>query len=263
MSSFAERLAGAWLPEDLEALLNQVEEGADVGRDLVARYRDLAARPRRDPDCRLRWLLLSALRRRAQPGDADLLEDATRVYEYLPSQTGPVEMAHGIRAAGLLALHELDPERARWRALDLLAEGKDNAQSGDPSRAAIRVLGVLGETALLDAVARHHAFGLEPAARAEALLWLGGLPQERLRGLVDTFAKAGDDAFHLAVVDLALRADDEWLAERAVAMLAATAGMEVFRYAVLQAVALRRPDVVDALRASADRPRAELLAELA
>lgn len=259
MNSLAEQLARVRLPEELEVLLARIDEGVDARPELLERYRLLAAQPRLDQDCRLRWLLLSALRGRVRPGDADLLEAATGLFEYLPSDEGPVEMAHGIRAAGLLALFEVDRERARWRALDLLADGRDNEVSGDPARAAVRVLGVCDEVLLIDAIARHDAFRLVAPARAEALLWLGDLPETRLRSLVELFVDAADEAYLLAVVDLALLKPQAWLADIAVAQLTATRNLDVYRYAVLQAVAKRRFELIDSLRSAADRPKAELL----
>lgn len=270
MNNLAEELARVRLPEELEALLARIDarqdalqdDGVDARPELLERYRQLAARPRLDQDCRLRWLLLSALRERVQPSDADLLEAATFVVEYLPSDQGPVEMAHGIRAAGLLALFEADRERGRWRALELLADGRNNSVSGDPARAAVRVLGVCDELVLLDAIARHDVFGLVAPARAESLLWLGDLPEARLRSLVELFAEQTDDAYLLAVIDLALLKPQPWLTDVALARLTASSNLDIYRYAVLQAVAKRQFDLVAALRASASRPQAELLFEL-
>jgi hypothetical protein len=73
---------------------------------------------------------------------------------------------------------------------------------------------------------------------------------------------AAEDAYLLAVLDLALLKAEAWLADIAVAQLTATANLEIYRYAVLQAVARRRFELVDSLRAAADRPKAELLCEL-
>jgi hypothetical protein len=210
----------------------------------------LTAARRRDADGPLRWLLLGALRDLAAPEDVPLLLEATRTFEYMPQPLG--EVGHGIRAEGLHRLLEVDSELARWRAVEMLNYGHDNPVSGEPARTALRVLGSAGEQTLLYAIALDNPYGLLPAARAEALLWLDGLPEERLRTVVESFLEDDEPNLLLAVIDLAVEKPSGWLEEALVKALLATPNVDVVRYAVLQATARHRAKLVEALQGRLD-----------
>jgi hypothetical protein len=204
-------------------------------------------------------LLLVALRELAEPADVPLLLEATRRFEYMPQSME--EVAHGIRAEGLHRLVELDPDLARWRAVEMLADGQDNPVSGEPARTALRVLGGSGELALLYGIALDNPYGLLPAARAESLLWLDGLPDDRLRTILDRFLEKDEPNLLLPVIELGIERRVGWLEDVLIKALLGTPHVDAFRYAILQAIARHRPDLVERLRHRLDpKGQAEKLA---
>lgn len=249
------RVRRALLPEELEDALQRLAVPGDaaVRSVVLERYRALSASRRRDADCRLRWLLLRALRDLATPEDVPLLLDATRTFEHMPLPLG--EVAHGIRAEGLHRLLEIDSDLARWRAVEMLADGQDNPVSGEPAATALRVLGSAGELALVYAVALDNPYGLPAAAQAEALLWLGELPQPRLRTVVERFIERDDPSLLLAVIDLSVEQSATWLDELLIEALLSTVHIDAFRYAILHAAGRHRRDLVEMIGARLDRGR--------
>jgi len=258
------RVRRALLPDDLEAALGQLSQlpGKAAARTvLLERFQALTANRRRDADGRLRWLLLRALRDLATADDVPLLLEATRRFEYMPPSRE--EVAHGIRAEGLNRLLELDDDLARWRAIEMLADGQDNLVTGEPARTALRVLGSAGELTLLYGIALDNPYGLLPAAQAESLLWLDGLPDDRLRMVIDRFLEKDDTNLLLPVIDLGGERRVGCLEDILINALLATADVEALRDALLQAGARHRRDLVERLRGRLDsREQAEKLAVL-
>ncbi len=258
------RVRRALLPDDLEAALGQLSQlpGKAAARTVVLeRFQALTANRRRDADGRLRWLLLRALRDLATADDVPLLLEATRRFEYMPPSHE--EVAHGIRAEGLNRLLELDGDLARWRAIEMLADGQDNPVTGEPARTALRVLGSAGELTLLYGIALNNPYGLLPAAQAESLLWLDGLPDDRLRMVIDRFLEKDDTNLLLPVIDLGVERRVGWLEDILINALLATSDVDAFRYAILQAIARHRRDLVERLCGRLDsRKQAEKLAVL-
>jgi len=252
----------ALLPDDLEAALVQLSQfpgKAEARIVLLERFRALATSRRRDADGRLRWLLLSALRDLATAADVPLLLAATRTFEHIPPTFE--EVAHGIRAEGLHRLLEVDSNLARWRAIEMLADGQDNPVTGEPARTALRVLGSAGEVTLLYGIALNNPYRLLPAARAESLLWLDGLPDDRLRTVIDRFLEQDEPNLLLAVIELGIERRVDWLEDVLMTVLVATSDIDAFRYAILQATARHRSDLVERLRGRLDsKEQAEKLA---
>ena len=243
-----ERVRRALLPDEMEVALDRLSQwpgNAGIRPVLVERYLALTGGRRRDADGRLRWLLLRALQGLATAADVPLLLDATRRFEYLPQSLE--EVAHGIRAEGLHRLLELDRDLALWRAIELLADGHDNLVTGEPARTAVRVLGSTGELALLYGIALDNPYGLPPAARAESLLWLDGLPEDRLRTVVDRFLARDEPNLLLAVIELGIERRGGWLEDMLIDGLLATSHVDAFRYAILEAIARHRLDLVERL----------------
>jgi hypothetical protein len=206
-------------------------------------------------------LLLVALRELAEPADVPLLLEATRTFEHLPQSLE--EVAHGIRAEGLHRLLELDRDLARWRAVEMLADGQDNPVTGEPGRTALRVLGSFGELTLLYGIALDNPYGLLPAARAESLLWLDGLPEDRLRAVIERFLERDEPSLLLSVIELGIERRGDWLEDVLTNALLATSHVDAFRYAILQAIARHRLDLVVRLRHRLDpKEQVEKLAML-
>jgi hypothetical protein len=205
------------------------------------------------------WLLLRALRELATAADVPLLLAATRTFEHIPPSFE--EVAHGIRAEGLHRLLEVDGDLARWRAIEMLADGQDNPVTGEPARTAIRVLASAGELTLLYGIALNNPYGLLPAARAESLLWLDGLPDDRLRMVIDRFLEKDEPNLLLPVIELGVERRVDWLEDVLINALVATSDLDAFRYAILQATARHRSDLVERLRGRLDsKEQAEKLA---
>src|SRR5439155_15347465 len=217
---------------------------------LLERFGALTAKRRRDADGLLSWLLLRALRDLVTGADVPLLLEATRTFEHVPPSFD--EVAHGIRADGLHRLLELDGDLARWRAIEMLADGQDNPVTGEPARTALRVLGSAGELTLLYGIALDNPYGLPPAARAESLLWLDGLPDDRLRPVIDRFLEKDEPNLLLPVIELGIERRVGWLEDVLINALLATSHVDAFRYAILQAIARHRLDLVERIRGRLD-----------
>ena len=243
------RVRRALLPDDLEAALDQLLQlprNPEARTVLLERFRALTTNRRRDADGRLRWLLLRALRDLATAADVPLLLAATRTFEHIPPSFE--EVAHGIRAEGLHRLLEVDANLARWRAIEMLADGQDNPVTGEPARTALRVLAAAGELTLIYGIALDNPYALLPAARAESLLWLDGLPDDRLRMVIDRFLEKDEPNLLLPVIELGVERRVDWLEDVLINALVATSDLDAFRYAILQATARHRSDLVERLR---------------
>ena len=112
---------------------------------------------KRDPGCDLRVTVLTALQPLVQGDDAALAERALTTYEFLPPTHA--ESAGELRAAGLLLLAGLDPERARYHAVRLLVDPHTSRMSGRPAVDAVRLLADHGQTLPLYQVAWTCAVG--------------------------------------------------------------------------------------------------------
>jgi len=243
----------ALLPDDLEAALAQLSQfpGKAAARTvLLERFRALTTNRRRDADGRLRWQLLRALRDLATAADVPLLLAATRTFEHIPPSFE--EVAHGIRAEALHRLLEVDGNLGRLRAIEMLADGQDNPVTGEPARTAVRVLAAAGEMMLLYGIALDNPYGLVPAARAESLLWLDGVPDDRLRMVIDRFLEQDEPNLLLCVIELGVERRVEWLDDVVIKVLVGTSDLDAFRYAILQATARHRSDLVRRLRGRLD-----------
>ena len=108
-------------PELLRAALAALAEqpGPDLRPLLLERYEYLDAKGvRRDPGGTIRAAILHALRPLLHRDDVPLLERAATTYEFLYG-----EAAGDLRAAGLLALDEIDDNLAGYRTHTHLRKG--------------------------------------------------------------------------------------------------------------------------------------------
>ena len=255
---------GAALPQDLTEALRELElaeDTAPVRRTLLARYLQLDANHRLDPDCQMRWLLLRGLQPVALPEDAPLLTRITRGFE--PGSLG--ERAHGLRSAALVVLLEVDRDAAGVQAVEVLAAGGHHAETGEPALTAVRVLGACGAEHLLYAITAFDWPVVPPVARAEALGFLGDQPRARLDAMINALLESGHPVLATGVVDLALARRVEWLDERFLDLMRTTSELDLFRYGTASAVARRRGDLLARLADGSIRagsPKEKLLAEV-
>lgn len=229
--------------------------------DLLAARGDPALRPaflrrydyydrdgvRRDPGGTLRIALLHALRPLARPEDAALLERAATTYEFLYG-----EATGDLRAAGLLALNEVDDTLAGYHAVRLLADKYTSPLSGEPALMAVRVLAAQGQLLPLYAYVTGAELGVGDVV-AESLRSLTTLPASLLPALVERYRESEDEIVLLGLFDLLLAhaARDEYMAF-VLDFLRASALLNIYRYLVSILVASREAALIAALETMAE-----------
>ena len=109
---------------------------------LYAHYDEAGVK--RDAGGDLRTALLGALLSIADTRDQALAERALTTYEFLPPTRE--ESAGGLRAAGLVLLHNLDPLLASYYATRLLVDEHTSCMSGEPAVSAARLEAGSGAT---------------------------------------------------------------------------------------------------------------------
>lgn len=270
--------------ERLRALADQPEAQVAYALDLLGRERGIqvvsaalavvraapprpAARPvliqvyayydadgvKRDPGCDLRVAVLTALQPLVQGDDADLAERAVTTYEFLPPTRA--ESAGELRAAGLLLLAGLDPERARYHAVRLLVDPHTSRMSGRPAVDAVRLLADHGQVLPLYQVAVDPRGGLSEVIAA-CLQSLGEVPPSILAGLVARYGDSPDDLLLAGLFDLLVaHPDGATHADFIVTFLRTTYRFAAYRYLVTTILAARPPGLLAALlAAAADEP---------
>lgn len=231
---------------------------------LLRRYADCDRDgTRRDPGGALRSAILAALRPLLLPEDVPLLARATATYEFLYG-----ESTGDLRAAGLLALNEVDHVLAAYHAARLLTDGYTSIMSGEPAVTAARVLAAQDQRLPLYAYVTRDEGGVADVL-AECLRGLVPLPASLLPALVEGYRESADEIVLLGLFDLLLahetRADyTGFLLD----FLRATRHDNIFRYLVNTIIAGRQPDLIahlEALAAAERDPRKRdiLLAALA
>jgi hypothetical protein len=128
-----------------EALTVLTQRSIPQARPILLRlyvYYDEAG-VKRDAGGDLRTALLGALLSIADTRDQTLAERAITTYEFLPPTRE--ECAGGLRAAGLVLLHNLDPVLASYHATRLLVDEYTSRMSGEPAVSAVRLLASQGQ----------------------------------------------------------------------------------------------------------------------
>jgi hypothetical protein len=205
--------------------------------------------PRRDPGGSMRAAILRALRDIAQAPDAPLLIRATRTYEPGPQDaTAPA----AVRAAGLIALFNVDQRAAVYRAVELLADRERTSPfSGEPALTAIRILGAAEEFgALLLYALSNRRMGAEELL-GECLKALGGVPPEAAGDLADAFVHDQRELVLLGLSDLLIEHQGGLLLPQFTELLRIAPG-DVLRYLVTATVASGRGELLGALSLAAD-----------
>jgi hypothetical protein len=231
---------------------------------LLERYAHCAALPaKRDPGAHTRVALLHTLRPVLRPEDTALLETAATTYEYLPP--GPSEVGAALRAAALVDLMDLDPERAAYHAVRLLADPRTTRMSGEPALTAARALAAQDHFLPL-----YHYVLYEPApvseVVSESLKSLTRLPDALLPDLVKKYGGSDDDMALAGLFDLLLAhpaggAHSDFLLQ----FLRTTRRLDVYSYLVTAIVAGKPhgllPPLLDLARAERDPAKRRRLAE--
>jgi hypothetical protein len=129
----------------LEPALKLLAERAPTAarEPLRGRFADLdEVGDRFDQDCALRVGIVRALRAIDSRRDQDIAEAAIATVQINWTN---VDLAQPLRAEGLLLLAEIAPERASYRAVELLADRHVSPFSGEPTLTAVRVLMAQGQ----------------------------------------------------------------------------------------------------------------------
>lgn len=249
----------------LAALKVLKEYPADDARPALRKLYDRLSRDKgkHDQGGYLRRAVLDAVRGVARPADAGWLVQACATYEYWPPDF--IEDAVLVRAAGLLALLEVDTELARYHAARLLVDPFAARMTGEPATSAARVLGALGETLPLYLVACQNlphdraaaaTATVLPEITAECLRQLTTLPVALVDGLLTHVAATTSPIIRMGLFDLMLNHADGPLGRAYLhRFLEETADLDIYRYLVMSLVLAGHEGPLDDLRQAAYRER--------
>ena len=211
--------------------------------ELKQKYDWCDAQPeKRDGGGYIRAAIVRALRPISDPTDVDLFQRAMSSYEI----DGAMELDGDLRAAGLLAMNDIDPDlAANWAARLVL--DPQMTFSGDPANTAIRLLASHGNLAPI--------FGLvswgeaRTDVLAEGLRNLVELQDELLPILVDRYLENDDEQIILGLFDLLLahRNRDSWASEIE-HWFRTTTVMDLYGIVAIQVVASRSEPLITMLR---------------
>lgn len=237
----------------------------DDARDaLIALYESLDGHgPRRDPGGFTRAAIVRALTPIALEREAPTFERAATTSE--PSTQDPGGPTP-LRAAGLVALAKVSPERAALRAATALADvGNAAPGNGEPAVTAARVLAWLGERAALATFLQALPRGPDEAV-GEALKGLAGGPGDIVAAIAAPFARDRREVVLLGLCDVFVdHREDDALLPAASAFLDTTRSLDVYGYLVAAMVASRRDALMGLLSEHASnerwRPKLEALAD--
>lgn len=217
-------------------------------------YADLDADgTRHDAGGTFRATALRALRQWATADDLPLLERAVTTYEFLPP--GRSEEATPIRAGGLVALADLDPELAGFHAARLLVDHTFTSPlSGEPAVTAAGVLAAQSQTLAL------YLYTLREQQRddvtAVCLRHLADAPDSITLDLIGRFGAEARETAQVGLIDMLLtRPDRQLFRDELRERLYNPAPLAVLRYLVVAIVASRQPELVEAVRAAARTER--------
>ncbi len=211
--------------------------------DLIAKYSWCDARPeRRDGGGYIRAAILRALRPISDPSDSTLFQRAMSSYEI----DGAMELCGDLRAAGLLAMNDIDPGLAANWAARLMLDPQVTF-SGDPATTAIRLLASHGNLALIFGVVSWGSGRND--VLAEGLRNLTELQADLLPLLVEHYIDNEDEQIILGLFDLLLghAARDMWCDEME-RWFRTTTVMDLYGIVAIQVVASRSEALITMLR---------------
>ena len=205
---------------------------------------------KRDPGGYVRRPLLDALRPLAMPEDLPLFLAAVATYERYPPSFQ--EEAGLVRAAGLVALNELDDRLACFHAARLLADlMHTDDMSGEPAVTAIGVLAAHDELMPLYLYATLPPSPDRSEVTAECLRSLTDLPPALLEPLAAQYADCEDSLVLIGLFDLLLGhqsglQEEDFLTD----LLARAREPDLYRYQTTALVAAGERAPLDLLLAS-------------
>ena len=178
-------------------ILGEAESPA-LRDDLIAKYQWCHAQAvRRDGGGYIRAAIVRALRPVSDPADGALFQLAMSTYEI----DGAMELCGDLRAVGLLAMNDIDPELAANWAARLMLDPQVTF-SGDPATTAIRLLASHGNLAPI--------FGMvswgtgRSDVLAEGLRNLTDLHADLLPLLIERYGESEDEQVILGLFELLL-----------------------------------------------------------
>ncbi len=180
-----ERERGKQVVSEALAVLTQtpISQARPILLRLYAYYNEAGVK--RDVGGDLRMALLGALLPLADTRDQTLAERAATTYEFLPPTRE--ECAGGLRAAGLILLHNLDPVLAGYHGTRLLVDASTSRMSGEPAVSAARLLAGQGQLLPLYSYlfAQH---GSHAEVEAECLRHLAKAPVEIVKTVLSHYS---------------------------------------------------------------------------
>ena len=219
------------------------EESPALRDEFLHKYAWCQAHPhRRDGGGFIRSALIRALKPIRSPEDSALFQQAILTYE----MDGPTEVCGDLRAAGLLALNDLDPDLAASYATRFLLDPQFTF-SGEPITTAIRLLVSHGTLAPIFGVV---SWGMGRSdVIAEGLRNLIELQDDLLPILVDRFIESEDEQIILGLFELLLghRTRDTW-ASTIEEWFRTTTVMDLYGIVALQVVGSRSEALITMLR---------------
>jgi hypothetical protein len=225
---------------------------------LLTRYEELDQNgARRDPGGAIRIALLRALAPIALPDDTALFARAASTYEHRYG-----EVAGDLRAAGVLALSEVDRNLAGFHAVRLLHDQHTSPMSGEPAVTAARVLAGIGQPLPLYAVVIRDS-GLSGEIVGECLRGLTDLPNSLVPPLIDRYRENRDEVVLLGLYDLLLQhpaRSDYMPVVRD--FLRTTALIDLYRSLVATLIAGRDPAWLNELKRQAEVEKHPIKAEI-
>lgn len=220
------------------------EEGSPALRDdLLAKYAWCQAQPnRRDGGGFIRAALVRALKSIGSPEDSVLFQQAILTYE----MDGPMEVCGDLRAAGLVALNDLDPDLAASYAARFLLDPQFTF-SGEPITTAIKLLASHGNLAPIFGVV---SWGMGRSdVIAEGLRNLTELQDDLIPILVERYIENEDEQIILGLFELILghRTRDSWVATIE-EWFRTTTVMDLYGIVAIQLVGSRSEVLIEMLR---------------
>lgn len=223
-------------------LLRQAER-PELRAPLLEKYLWCQAQPhRRDGGGYIRAAVIRALLPISGPDDSALFQQAILTYEL----DGPTEVCGDLRAAGLIALNDLDPDLAANYAARFLLDPQFTF-SGEPVTTAIKLLATHGNLAPIFAVVSWQRGRSDVIA--EGLRNLTELQDDLLPILVDQYFESDDEQIILGLFELLLghRTRDSW-ASTIERWFRTTTVMDLYGIVAIQVVGSRSEVLIGMLR---------------
>lgn len=201
-----------------------------------------ASPERNDSGGIIRAAIVRALQPIIHTDDLPILQRALVSYQML----GLYELCAELRAAGLLALNDLDPDLAALHAARFLTDPL-NSNSGEPALSAVRLLAAQQELPSLVSIASWGTGNSEVIA--EALRNLTDLPASMVPLLIARYRDSEDEQILLGLFDLLLGHRDRALWRDEIAnFLRTTPLLDLYGLVVMQIVAGRDDALIGTLR---------------